>query len=87
MPLYTYVTTYKGATYVAQGRHSNFKGFATWIADIPDKALPELTPALRKQLNPYQGDFDPLPNQERVWRKSLMVGGSELTVVAVETKG
>lgn len=87
MPLYTYVTNYKGATHIAQGRHSNFKGFATWIANIPDQALPALTPTLRKEIDPYRGDFDPVPNQERVWRKSLIVGGSELTVIAVETKG
>jgi hypothetical protein len=87
MPLYTYVTTYKGASYVTQGRGSNFKGFPIWLAEMPATALPGLTPALRKELNPYQGDFEPVPNREHVWRKSLLVGGSELTVIVVETKG
>ncbi len=87
MPLYTYVTTYKGSTHIAQGRHSNFKGFATWIANLPANALPELTPALRKEIDPYRGDFEPVPNQEKVWRKSLTIGDGELIVIAVETKG
>jgi len=87
MPLYTYVTAYKGSVHVAQGRHGNFKGFPTWFANLPANALPELTPTLRKNINPYRGDFEPIQNQERVWRESLMIGDSELTVVAIETKG
>lgn len=27
MPFYTYITTFKGASYVAQGSYGNFKGF------------------------------------------------------------
>lgn len=74
MPRYTYVTSYKGATYVAQGTHSNFKGFATWINDLPAKALPGLTPEIRKELNPYRGDYEPVPNCEHVWRKTYVIG-------------
>ena len=86
MPLYTYVTTYKGASYVAQDRRSNFKGFPGWIQEMPANALPGLTPALRKELNPYQGDFESVPNRQNVWRKSLIVGGSELVVLAIQTE-
>jgi len=42
MPLYTYVTTYKGAAYVVQGRRSNFKGFPVWFENLPASALPAL---------------------------------------------
>lgn len=87
MPLYTYVTSYKGSVHVSQGRHSNFKGFATWLNSLPPNALPALTPELRKRIDPYRGDFDRLPNMERAWRKTVQVGDGELTVVAVETKG
>ena len=90
MPLYTYVTAYKGATYIAQGRHSNFKGFvSSWTTGIPSGALPGLTPSLMKELSEksYRGDFEAVPNRENVWRKSLAVGGSEFVVIAVETKG
>jgi len=87
MPLYTYVTIYKGASYVAQGRRSNFKGFPIWFQDMPVNALPDLTPALRKQVNPYDGTFVPVPNRQHVWRKTLLVGGSELVVIVIQTDG
>jgi hypothetical protein len=87
MPLYTYIATYKGDTHVAQGRHSNFKGFPTWFANLPASALPGLSQKYRKDLNPYSGDFEPVPNQEKVWKKILVVDGNDLTVVVVETKG
>ena len=39
MPLFTYLVTYKGATYIAQGSHSNFTGFAmTWAGALPEEA-------------------------------------------------
>ena len=87
MPLYTYVTSYKGAVHVSQGRHSNFKGFPTWLDNLPLNALPALSPNLRKGIDPYRGDFEPLPSVERAWKKTMQVGDGELTVVAIETKG
>ena len=89
MPLFSYVVTYKSGTHVAQGSHSNFTGFAqTWASNIPAGSIPELTPALRKELTQraYQGEFAALPNAKHVWRKSLDVGGAVLTVVAVQTQ-
>ena len=89
MPLFTYVVTYKDATYVAQGSHSNFTGFAsTWASNIPQGALPGLTPPLCKQLiaKAYEATFAPVPNSSHVWRKSVDLGGSALTVVAVQTQ-
>jgi hypothetical protein len=35
MPLYTYVVAFKGKTYAAQSSHSNFRGFVTSWADLP----------------------------------------------------
>ena len=87
MPLYTYVTSYKGAVHVSQGRHSNFKGFATWLKDLPPSALPALTPKLRNEIEPYRGDFEPLTNLEHAWKKTIQVGDAELMIVAIETKG
>jgi len=86
MPLYTYVTSYKGAVHVSQGRHSNFKGFPTWLNSLPPSTLPGLTPDLRKGIDPHRGDFEPLPNVERAWRRTIQVGDGVLTVVVVETK-
>jgi hypothetical protein len=88
MPLYTYVVTYSGASYVAQGSHSNFKGFVSeWAQEFPKDALPGLTPALRRELshNAYGGDFIPVPNRDHVWKKVLMLGGHELVVYAIQT--
>jgi hypothetical protein len=89
MPLYTYVVSYKGASRVTQGSHSNFKGFiSSWCSNIPPGALPALTPALHKELasKAYGGDFDSIPNIKHVWRKSIEVGGSEFVVIAVQTQ-
>lgn len=89
MPLYTYIVSYKGASHVTQGSHSNFKGFiSTWCSNIPTDALPALTPALHKELTSkaYGGEFLAVPNIKHVWRKSIDVGGSSLTVVAVQTQ-
>ncbi|GLQ98674.1 hypothetical protein [Dyella mobilis] len=89
MPLYTYVVSYRGASHVAQGSHSNFKGFiSTWCSNIPSGALPDLTPSLHKELvsKAYQGDFMAVPNKVHVWRKSIEVGGNECLVVAVQTE-
>jgi hypothetical protein len=89
MPLYTYLVSYKGASRVTQGSHSNFKGFiSSWCSNIPAGALPALTPALHKELatKAYGGDFLAIPNTKNVWRKSIEVGSSEFTVIAVQTQ-
>ena len=89
MPLFTYIVSYKGASHVAQGSHSNFTGFAmTWAASIPSSALPSLTPVLRKELvrKAYDGAFAPAKNAKHVWCKSLDLDSSELTVYAVQTE-
>lgn len=89
MPLFTYIVTYKGATHVAQGSHSNFTGFvSTWASNIPRGALPGLTPPLHKQLvaKAYEGTFAPVSSVKHVWRKSIDLGGAALTVVAIQTQ-
>jgi len=89
MPLFTYIVTFKGGSHVAQGRHSNFKGFvSTWCSSIPHDALPELTAAGRKDLQnkAYQGEFVSVSNAKNVWRKSIRLDSGECVVVAVQTE-
>jgi len=89
MPLYTYIVTYKGASRVTQGSHSNFKGFiSSWCSNIPLGSIPALTPALHKELTSkaYGADFAAVENIKNVWRKSIEVGGSEFVIVAVQTQ-
>jgi len=89
MPLYTYIVSYKGASRVTQGSHSNFKGFInTWCSNIPPEALPGFTPKLYKELvaKAYRGEFLPVPNIKNAWRKAIQVGESECTVIAVQTQ-
>jgi hypothetical protein len=89
MPLYTYVVTYKGASRVTQGSHSNFKGFiSTWCSNITPGALPGLTPVLHKELasKAYRGDFAAVTNVKNAWQKSIEIGGSEFNIIAVQTQ-
>jgi hypothetical protein len=84
MPLYTYVVSYKDETYIIQARRSNPSGFADWFTGLPTTAL---TPAERKELSATQlyGVFDAIPERVHAWRKHLVIGGSKMTVVAVQT--
>jgi len=77
MPLYTYVVSYNGESYVTQARRSNPKGFPDWVDALP--------PEIRGGLNPYDGAFDAIPNRENLWRKTLAVGGSDLVVLVIQT--
>ena len=89
MPLYTYVVTFKGSTYVAQDRKSNFKGFvSSWSSEIPKDALLGLTPSLQTELGKkaYLGDFQTMPNKKNVWYKTIDLGGNTFTVYAVQTE-
>ena len=79
MPLYTYVTVYKGVSYIAQSRRSNFQGFADWMEALPA--------ALRKEVASSYAGFEPVPNRQRVWRKLVTIDGNELVVVAIQTAG
>ncbi len=79
MPLYTYVTVYKGASYTVQARRSNPWGFADWLEALPGP--------LRKQVRrPFSG-FEPIPNRQKAWKKQETVDGDELIVIAIETAG
>jgi hypothetical protein len=89
MPLYTYIATFKGATFVGQDRRSNFRGFVSaWTSELPANALPALTPELRKDLSAkaYRGEFVEVPNRKHVWRKSIDLNGEEFVVYAVQTE-
>ncbi len=89
MPLYTYIVSFKGATYAAQGSYSNFRGFiSSWSSDLPDNAIPTLTPALKKELSQkaYRGEFAEVPNRKHVWRKMIDLNGAEFVVYAIQTQ-
>jgi hypothetical protein len=87
MPLYTYVVTYKGGSYVSQARHSNFRGWLDWT-DIPPNALPGLSPKMKRELVQiaYRVDFVEVPNRRHVWQKTLKVRGEDFTVHAIQTE-
>ena len=73
MPLYTYVATYRGTSYIAQRRRSNFQGFGDWIEELPA--------TLRKKATKDMcAGFEPVPRQN-VWRKSLIIDGGDLVVM------
>ncbi len=88
MPLYTYVLTFRGASHVAQGRHSNFRGFTTsWVDEVPANALPGFG-QLRSELSRKAaiGGFDEVPNRLHVWRKTVDLDGDPFVVIAVQTE-
>jgi hypothetical protein len=80
MPLYTYVAIYKGTSYIAQQRRSNYQGFGDWIEALPA--------ALKKKAaqNMYAG-FEPIPNRKNVWQRTQTIDDSELVVIAIQTDG
>jgi hypothetical protein len=89
MPLFTYIVSYKGASHVVQGSHSNFTGFAmTWATGVPETSLPALTPVLRKELKAkaYGGTFVAAEGVKHVWKKTLKIGNADLVVHAVQTE-
>ncbi len=88
MPLYTYIATYRGASYAGQNRFSNFKGFASRvIGDVPDGVLPGLDKAMRNDVIEamWRGQWQPIANRKNVWRNSFEVRGSEFVLYAVQT--
>ncbi len=90
MPLYTYISSYRGALHAEQGRYSNFKGFASAaLSQIPEDALPGLTPALRKELaeKAYRCKWAAVPNRSGLWQAAFPLGGSDFVVHVVQTVG
>ena len=88
MPLFTYIVSYKGSDYVAQGSHSNFTGFAsTWSANIPKSALRTMTQSQREYLakHAWDGSFEPVSGLTHVWRKVIHVQGSDCVITAIQT--
>ena len=79
MPLYTYLATYKGESYIAQARRSNPKAFPDWVEALPSE--------LQGKVNPYDGTFEAIANRKNVWRKTVMLGGSDLLVFVIQTDG
>ena len=89
MPLYTYIASYRGSTAAEQGSFSNYKGFAAQtLGAIPQKALPGITPKLRKEFleKAYRCDWVAVPNRTNLWRASFELDGSDFVVYVVQTK-
>jgi hypothetical protein len=89
VPLYTYILTFKGSSYVTQDRRSNLRGFFSHLVDdLPASALPEMNSTLRKELmqKTSLASFSEVPNRKHVWRNSLEIGGSEFLIYAIQTE-
>ncbi|NJL79789.1 MAG: hypothetical protein HC836_11165 [Richelia sp. RM2_1_2] len=89
MPLYTYIVTYRGDTYITQDKKSNFKGFvSSWTSEIPPGVLTSLTPNLLKELQKlaYSSDFTPISGRTNVWRKTILLNDDQFVVIAVQTE-
>ncbi|MES2353116.1 MAG: hypothetical protein V4568_01740 [Pseudomonadota bacterium] len=89
MPLYTYIASFRDSTYVAQGSYSNFKGFvSSWSGDLPENALPGLSPPLKKELSQkaHGGEFAEVPNRKNVWCKTIDLNGERFVVYAIQTQ-
>jgi len=90
MPLYTYVLSFREATYVVQDRRSNYHGSAyALIAAVPDHALPGLTDQLRREAGDkaLRSRWDALPNRAKVWRTSFDLGSKTFEMLAIQTDG
>jgi hypothetical protein len=88
MPLDTYISTYKGGVHITQGNHSNFNGFvSTWCSNIPQGVFPGFNQSLQKELidKAYKENFLEISNVKKTWKKTLLIGKSEFTVIAVQT--
>ena len=48
-----------------------------------------MTPALKQELSQkaYSGEFEAMPNKTHVWSKTILLGGDEFVVYAVQTEG
>jgi hypothetical protein len=80
MPLYTYVAVYKGTSYIAQQRRSNYQGSGDWIQALPS-ALKE------KAAQSMYAGFEPVPNRKNVWQRTQTIDDSEMVVIAIQTEG
>ncbi len=89
MPLFTYLVSYQGSLFVEQDQKSNFRGFvAHLLGQMPENALPNVTPALRKELTEalMRSEWQPVPNRTRVWRTSIELRGKPFVIHCVQTE-
>jgi hypothetical protein len=89
MPLYTYVVSYRGATYAEQTRASNFKGFAGGVVgSIPASALPTLPATLRNEMlqSAMRCEWREVPNRSGLWRAAFDLAGDAFVIYAVLSK-
>jgi hypothetical protein len=89
MPLYTYISSFRGSLHAEQGRYSNFKGFASGaLSKMPEGALPGLTPVLRKEMGEkaLRCEWEAVPNRRNLWRTAFTLGGADFVVHVVQTE-
>lgn len=89
MPLYTYISSYRGALHAEQGRYSNFKGFASAaLSRMAEGSLPGLTPTLRREMGEaaHRCEWEAVPNRRNVWRTAFLLGGSDFVIHVVQTE-
>jgi hypothetical protein len=90
MPLYTYVVSYNGRTFVDQDRKSNFKGFTSrLIAGGSFYDQLGLTKDVRQEMTGAiaRASWAEAPNREKVWQTEIVVGGKTLSMFAIDTRG
>ncbi len=87
MPLYTYIATYRGGSYVEQERRSNFRGFAaSLVGGIPEQALPDFK-AVRKDAveKIMRANWTKIANRQNVWSASVDLEGGRFVLYSVQT--
>lgn len=89
MPLYTYIATYRGRSYVKQGRYSNYRGWTPYmITEMPESFVPKSDKALLQELvgKLQRSEWSAVDFCSNVWRTSVEVRGDRFEYIAVLSK-
>jgi hypothetical protein len=87
VPLYTFITTYEGQTYVSQATRSNYEGHADWVNALPKTVMSKWSKEDHQRFKwDVFGGFHAIPNRANTWIKTMRFGGSDMIVVAVQTE-
>ena len=88
MPLFTYVASYRGTTFVDQTRSSNFKGAICGVlGGMPNGALPTVGASYRNDVldKAMRCEWVSMPNRTNLWRATFDLSGSEFSIFAIQT--
>jgi len=89
MPFYTYVVSYRGATYVDQVRSSNIKGHGPgFVGAMLAKPEAHFSPKMINETvgKAYYTEWTPVPNRINLWRASFDLEGSEFLIHVIQTQ-